>query len=183
MQQSSVHVITSQAEDFGVFMQQNALNRGIYTATLMMHTWSRTRAFTLIELMIVIAIIAILAAILIPNFLHARAESVTAACEGNEKQIATAEEEYSVDNGGAYATNAQLTTPYLSVIVTDPVKKGNAYTITVNGAANINGSYLIADAGKHDPTTTTSLSDTTGATGGSYTSILYAQSSGIHGKP
>ena len=65
---------------------------------------SRSRGFTLIELMIVIAIIAILAAILIPNFIHARAESQTAACEGNEKQIATAMEEYAVDNNGQYTS-------------------------------------------------------------------------------
>src|SRR3982074_2778306 len=100
------------------------------------------RAFTLIELMIVIAIIAILAAILIPNFLHARNESVTAACEGNEKQLATAEEEYSVDNGGAYASLSVLTTPYISVVITDPVKKGNAYTVVIPGGGT-NGSYEI----------------------------------------
>jgi len=65
------------------------------------------KGFTLIELMIVIAIIAILAAILIPNFLHARAESQTAACEGNEKQVATALEEWAVDHNGTYpATGA-----------------------------------------------------------------------------
>ena len=140
------------------------------------------KGFTLIELMIVIAIIAILAAILIPNFLHARAESVTAACEGNEKQLATAEEEYSVDNGGTYVTFANLTTPYLSVVVTDPVKKANAYTITIPGAGP-NGSYLITDAGGHDTTTTGSLTDTAGAAGANFQSIVYAQSSGIHGKP
>src|SRR5215472_11522379 len=91
------------------------------------------KGFTLIELMIVIAVIAILAAILIPNFLHARAESVTASCEGNEKQLATAEEEYTIDNGGAYASISQLTTPYISEMITDPVASGNAYTITVPG--------------------------------------------------
>ena len=64
------------------------------------------KGFTLIELMIVIAIIAILAAILIPNFLHARAESQTAACEGNEKQIATALEEYAVDHLATYPRTA-----------------------------------------------------------------------------
>ncbi len=140
------------------------------------------KGFTLIELMIVIAIIAILAAILIPNFLHARAESVTAACEGNEKQLATAEEEYSVDNGGTYIAFASLTTPYLSVVVTDPVKKNNAYSITIPGGAS-NGSYLITDAGDHDPTTTTRLTDTAGNGGTNFTSIVYAQASGIHGKP
>jgi prepilin-type N-terminal cleavage/methylation domain-containing protein len=143
------------------------------------------KGFTLIELMIVIAIIAILAAILIPNFLHARAESVTAACEGNEKQIATAEEEYAVDNGGAYASplGTALTTPYLSVLITDPVHSGNTYTINITAGAY--GSYLISDSGGHDTTTTTSLTETTGATcsGASCGSVVYAQNSGVHGKP
>ncbi len=144
------------------------------------------KGFTLIELMIVIAIIAILAAILIPNFLHARAESVTAACEGNEKQIATAEEEYAVDHGGAYANPlSNLTTPYLSVVVTDPVKAGNAYTITVPGPnAAYDGSYQIADAGGHDETTTTNLTqeNTTNTACSACTSIVYDQASGIHGQ-
>ncbi len=139
------------------------------------------KGFTLIELMIVIAIIAILAAILIPNFLHARAESVTAACEGNEKQLATAEEEYSVDNGGAYASLSVLTTPYISTTITDPVHKGNAYTVTIPGTGS-NGSYEIDDAGGHDTTTTTSLSTTTGGVCSACASIVYAQASGIHGK-
>ena len=138
------------------------------------------KGFTLIELMIVIAIISILAAILIPNFLHARAESVTAACEGNEKQLATAEEEYAVDNGGAYASLTVLTTPYLSVVVTDPVAKGNAYTVVIPGSGS-NGSYEIDDAGGHDTTTTTSLTQTGGAACTACASIVFAQASGIHG--
>ncbi|SRR5579872_815964 len=138
------------------------------------------RGFTLIELMVVIAIISILAAILIPNFLHSRAESVTAACEGNEKQIATAEEEYAVDNSGAYASLAVLTTPYISVVVTDPVSAGNAYTVTIPGAGS-NGSYQISDAGGHDTTTTTSLTKSDGTACATCASILYAQASGIHG--
>src|SRR2546428_3622695 len=56
------------------------------------------RGFTLIELLIVVAIIAILAAILIPNFLRARAQSQVAATKGNLKNIATALESYFVDN-------------------------------------------------------------------------------------
>ena len=136
--------------------------------------------FTLIELMIVIAVISILAAILIPNFLHARAESVTSACEGNEKQLATAEEEYAVDNGGAYASLSVLTTPYLSTTITDPVASGNAYTVTIPGSGS-NGSYQITDSGNHDTTTTTNLTDTSGAACTTCASIVYAQASGIHG--
>src|SRR5690242_17403405 len=92
------------------------------------HVTKSQKGFTLIELMIVIAIIAILAAILIPNFLHARAEAQTSGCEGNEKQIATALEEYAVDNNGKYVgggtvTSMLLGTQYLSVTPTDPVNK------------------------------------------------------------
>ena len=127
------------------------------------------KGFTLIELMIVIAIIAILAAILIPNFLHARAQSQSASCQGNEKQLATALEEYAVDHSGTYpATFAALITPplpippgtYLQVLPPDPAG-GPAYALAVpaavpctNVAAN---SYLITDGGNHDTTTITSM--------------------------
>jgi type II secretion system protein G len=68
------------------------------------------KGFTLIELMIVIAIIAILAAILVPNFLKARAQGQLAACESNIKNLATALEMYATDNTGTYPTTlTQLT--------------------------------------------------------------------------
>jgi len=142
----------------------------------------KANGFTLIELMIVIAIISILAAILIPNFLHARSESVTAACEGNEKQLATAEEEYAVDNSGTYILLSSLTTPYLSTVATDPVAKGNLYTVVIPGTGS-NGSYEIDDAGGHDSTTTINVTQSDGSACTTCTSIIYAQSSGIHGKP
>lgn len=139
------------------------------------------RAFTLIELMIVIAIISILAAILIPNFLHARSESVTASCEMNEKMLATAEEEYSVDNSGSYVALTSLTTPYLDSLATDPVKKGNTYSINTTFGAY--GSYQISDSGGHDSTTTVSiLQDGSTSACTSCTSVLYDQNSGIRGK-
>src|SRR5437773_8378313 len=47
----------------------------------------RTAGFTLVEIMIVVAIIALLAAIAIPNFVKARTASQRSACIANLKQI------------------------------------------------------------------------------------------------
>ena len=120
------------------------------------------KGFTLIELMIVIAIIAILAAILIPNFLHARAESQTAACEGNEKQIATALEEYAVDHSGTYPATAAVTAalfggaanPYMSNTPHDPVTPAANYAFNnpaVAAKCNATAAELVRDRRQRRP--------------------------------
>ena len=140
-----------------------------------------SRGFTLVELMVVIAIIAILAAILIPNFMHARAQAATAGCEGNEKMIATGLEEYAVDHNGTYGSTGTVTstllgTLYLGITPLDPVN-GSLYSVTVGPAGASYGSYLITDAGGHDTTTTKALG---GNPGGA--SIVYFQNAGIEAK-
>ncbi len=62
----------------------------------------RKKGFTLIELMIVIAIIAILASVLVPNFMRAREASRLTACKSNLKNISTAVETYANDWDGLY---------------------------------------------------------------------------------
>jgi prepilin-type N-terminal cleavage/methylation domain-containing protein len=59
----------------------------------------KREAFTLIELLIVVAIIGILAAIAVPNFLNAQMRATIARIQGDQRAIATAVESYMVDNG------------------------------------------------------------------------------------
>lgn len=63
-----------------------------------MVTRSRNLAFTLIELLIVVAIIAILAAIAVPNFLEAQVRAKVSRSRNDLRVIATAIEAYAVDN-------------------------------------------------------------------------------------
>lgn len=61
---------------------------------------ARTAAFTLIELLIVVAIIGILASIAVPNFLHAQIRAKVARAVGDLRTIAIGLESYQVDRGG-----------------------------------------------------------------------------------
>jgi len=60
-------------------------------------TLGRSHAFTLIELLIVVAIIAILAAIAVPNFLEAQTRAKVSRVKADVRSIATALEAYRID--------------------------------------------------------------------------------------
>jgi type II secretion system protein G len=156
------------------------------------------RGFTLIELMIVVAIIAMLAGILVPNFVNARAQAQTSACESNLRAIATAMELYYADNqrypdAGTIpdALNSASVT-YLNNTPRDPADAGATpakYTFTQ--PTGDGQSYLIVCPGSHAASTLAKLNrdDGTGKASaglcgaqGCTKSIEYASGAGLLAK-
>lgn len=112
------------------------------------------KGFTLIELMIVIAIIGILAAIAIPQFSAYRQRSYNAAAQADLRNAATAQEAYFVDNGTYTATIGNLTGSNYGLValttgVTLAVSGGDAVSYVMTSVHSAGGgvSYIMRGPG------------------------------------
>lgn len=96
----------------------------------------RNKGFTLVEIMIVVTIIALLAAVAIPNFVRARQTSHANACIANLRQIEGATQVWlaseptaSLDNT-SLVDGVNLVPTYIKNIPTCPA--GGTYTVTTD---------------------------------------------------
>lgn len=98
-------------------------------------------------LLIVLAV-PLLAAVLVPQFVHPRCPGTLSTCKSNLKSIATAAEMYSLDNEGLYPPTMALLTPrYLKTIPECPTLRSYSYKYRQNKAA-----YTVHCLGDHQAT-------------------------------
>jgi len=108
------------------------------------------KGFSLLELLIVVAIILIIATIAIPSLLRSRQAANESAAVASVRTVTTAEITYLSSSGGNYGTVAQLVSAGLLDSVFNGTKggynysiitTGTDYTITANPASPNNGRY------------------------------------------
>lgn len=110
---------------------------------------NRQKGFTLIELMIVVVIIGILAALAIPRFMTATTKSKQSEAKGILKQIYTMErtyrQQYNTYWGAGISADAANQNNFMPIGVEIPASAKYTYTITTADNANLLVTATCAD--------------------------------------
>jgi len=119
----------------------------------------RRGGFTLVEIMIVVAIIALLAAIAVPGFLRARKRSQASRIINDLRLIDSAVDQYAIE------TNKKSGDAVATADWTNYLKKGtNLYTTGLDILGNAYGPQTVDSLPKVNATSKTALSDVTDVT-------------------
>lgn len=94
------------------------------------------KGFTLVEIMVVVAVIGLLAAIAIPNFVSSRATAAQHACIANLRQLDSAIQMYQIETG-TWPTAFNDLNAYLRRIPTTCPFNGSSYTLNPASGNNL----------------------------------------------
>jgi len=136
----------------------------------------RRAGFTLTEIMIVVSLVGMLAAIALPRFIRSRATAHTNACINNLRQIDDAIQQWAMEERKNSQSAVDFTdiSPYLKRSVVCPAggaSFANSYTITVVGAdavcQRVPGAHLLSENATDVAVASSSSSGSGSGAGGS----------------
>jgi len=102
--------------------------------------------FTLVEIMIVVAIIGLLAAIAIPSFMKARTTSQKNACINNLRQIEAGKEQWALETKQSTGTTADTAVVLVYLKATPVCPAGGTYefgVIGTNAVCTLGGGHVL----------------------------------------
>jgi prepilin-type N-terminal cleavage/methylation domain-containing protein len=108
------------------------------------------RAYTLVEMMVVMLIVAVLLSIAVPSFIRSRESSNTQMCVANLKRIDAAKEQWAMDNRAEVGTTITGGMPTLMsgyIREAPECEGGGSYTLNVTGTyptCSMGGTHVIS---------------------------------------